>query len=183
MGTTRRRPERLTLLKDTASHTVRDMTSRGLSRLVQVALVILIGCVLPLQGCGGSSSPGAMTSSTTPKTPTVSVMPSLTSLTTAQALSVTIAVSGGSSNATPTGSVTLVSGSYASSATILSSGSATISIPAGSLGTGNDTLTASYTPDAASSPDYNSTSGSSSVTVTASPGTPTVTATYVTYPT
>ena len=113
----------------------------------------------------------------------MSVTPSVTSLTTVQALSVTIAVSGGSSNAVPTGSVTLASGSYASSATILSGGSATISIPAGSLGTGSDTLTVTYTPDAASSPDYNGASGSSLVSVTTSPGTPTVTATYVTYPT
>jgi hypothetical protein len=151
---------------------------------MQVALVILIGCMLALsQGCGGSSSSGAMTSSTRRKTPTVSVTPSVTNLTTTDAISVTIAVSGGSSNAVPTGSVTLASGSYASSATILSSGSATISIPAGSLGTGSDTLTVTYTPAAASSSDYNGASGSSLVTITTSPGTPTVTATYVTYPT
>jgi hypothetical protein len=82
-------------------------------------------------------------------------------------LTVTIAVNGGSGNPTPTGSVTLTSGSYSSAAVALSSGSASISVPAGSLATGNDTLTASYTPDVASSSRYNNATGiSSTVTVT-----------------
>jgi hypothetical protein len=50
---------------------------------------------------------------------------------------------------------------------MLSSGSVTITVPAGSLATGNDTLTAKYTPDAASSATYTNASGNASVTVTA----------------
>jgi hypothetical protein len=99
-------------------------------------------------------------------TPTVTVTPSAASITTAQALTVTVGVSGGSGNATPTGSVTLTSGSYTSTATALAGGSATIHVTAGSLGAGSDTLTASYTPDAASSSTYNSATGTGTVTVT-----------------
>jgi len=101
-------------------------------------------------------------------TPTVAVTPSSSSITTAQALPVTIAVTGGTGNQTPTGSVTLTSGGYASAASTLASGSATISIPAGSLAVGNDTVTASYTPDSNSSSTYNAATGTSpAVTVTA----------------
>jgi hypothetical protein len=100
-------------------------------------------------------------------TPVVTVTPSSSSITTVQALSATVAVSGGTGNPTPTGTVTLTSGAYTSAATTLTSGSATINIPAGALAVGIDTLTASYTPDAASSGNYNSASGSNSVTVTA----------------
>jgi hypothetical protein len=99
-------------------------------------------------------------------TPTVTVTPSPASITPAQALSVTVAVSGGSGNPTPTGAVTLSSGSYTSATATLIGGTATISVAAGSLATGTDTLTVTYTPDAASSPTYNSTSGTSPVTVT-----------------
>ncbi|HEU5351534.1 MAG TPA: hypothetical protein VFU55_08040 [Terracidiphilus sp.] len=98
-------------------------------------------------------------------TPTVTVTPASSAISTTQALSVTIAVSGGSGNPTPTGTVTLASGSYTSAATALSSGSATISIPAGSLATGSDTLTATYTPDTASSATYASATGTAPVTV------------------
>ena len=52
------------------------------------------------------------------------------------ALTVTVAVSGGNSNPTPTGSVALTGGGYTSAATTLSSGSATINVPANSLGAG-----------------------------------------------
>ena len=111
-------------------------------------------------------------------TPTVTVSPSLLSITTTQALTVTIGVNGGSGNPIPTGSVTLSSGSYTSAATTLSGGSAMISIPAGSLAAGIDTLTVSYTPDSASSSTYNNASGSNSVTVTApAKSIPTVTVT------
>ncbi len=99
-------------------------------------------------------------------TPTVAVTPASSSITTAQSLSVTITVSG--TSGTPTGSVTLSSGSYTSSAAALSTGSANITIPAGSLAAGSDTLTATYTPDSASSTSYNIASGTASVTVTTS---------------
>jgi hypothetical protein len=98
-------------------------------------------------------------------TPAVTVTPSASSITTAQALTVTAAVSGGSGTPTSTGAVTLTSGKYVSAAATLGSGSATISIPAGSLAVGSDTLTVAYTPDTASSSTYNSATGSSSVTV------------------
>jgi subtilase family serine protease len=100
-------------------------------------------------------------------TPTVTVSPSPSSITTAQTLPVTIAVNGGTGNPTPTGTVILTSGSYTSAAATLSGGSVNITVPAGSLTAGNDTLTASYTPDASSSSTYNSAFGSSPVTVTA----------------
>jgi hypothetical protein len=119
-----------------------------------------------------SGTSSTVTVSLPPKTtPTVTVTPSASSITTTQALTVTVAVSGGSGNPTPTGTVTLSSGSY-SSTVALSSGSASISVPAGSLTTGNDTLTATYTPDPASSSTYNSATGTS----------PTVTVTVITNP-
>jgi len=114
-------------------------------------------------GCGGSGG-GSTPIQPVKTTPSVTVTPASATVTTAQALSVTIAVSG---SPTPTGSVTLSSGGYTSAASTLSGGKATIAIPAGTLATGNDTLTAAYTPDAAGSSTYNSASGTAAVTVTA----------------
>jgi N-acetylneuraminic acid mutarotase len=96
--------------------------------------------------------------------PTVTLTPSASSITTAQPLSVVVAVSGG--NGTATGSVVVSSGTYASSASALTNGSATINIAAGSLAAGTDTLTATYTPDSASSPVYTSATGTATVVVT-----------------
>jgi len=95
----------------------------------------------------------------TKTTPTVAVTLGSSSITTAQPLSVTVAVSG---TPTPTGSVILSSGSYSSAATTLTSGNASITIPAGSLATGSNTLTANYTPDSNSSSTYSSATGTSS---------------------
>ncbi len=97
--------------------------------------------------------------------PAVTATPAASSIATTQSLAVTVAVSGGSGNPTPTGSVILTSGSYASAAATLSSGGAQITIPAGSLATGSDTLTAAYTPDAASSSIYNKAAGTAAVSV------------------
>ncbi len=105
--------------------------------------------------------------------PTVTVTPGSSSITTTQALTVTVAVSG---TPAPTGSVTLTSGSYTSAATTLTSGSAQINIPAGSLAAGSDTLTGTYTPDSSSSSIYATATGTSS-TVTVTKATPTVTVT------
>jgi hypothetical protein len=102
-------------------------------------------------------------------TPTVTVTPALSIVSTAQDLSVGITVAGGNGNPTPTGSVTLTGGGYTAAATTLSGGIATIDIPAGSLATGSDTLTVTYTPDAGSTSTYNSATGTAPVTV----GTPT----------
>jgi hypothetical protein len=111
-----------------------------------------------------ASGTASVTVTSPATTPTVTVTPASSSITTTQSLGVTIAVSGASG--TPTGSVVLSSGSYTSSATTLTAGSASITIAAGSLAVGSDTLTAKYTPDAASSSTYNSASGTGSVTDT-----------------
>jgi hypothetical protein len=99
-------------------------------------------------------------------TPTVTVTPSAAAITTVQALQVTVAVSGGSGNAAPTGTVILTSGAYVSAATTLANGSATITLPAGSLATGSDVLKAAYTPDSASASAYNAATGTATVAVT-----------------
>ena len=109
-----------------------------------------------------------------PATPAVTVTLSSSNILTTQPLTVTVAVSGGSGNLIPTGSVTLASGSYTSAPATLSNGDATINIPAGSLAAGAESLTVSYTPDSNSSSTYNSSTGSSSVTVSL-PVTPAIT--------
>jgi hypothetical protein len=119
----------------------------------------------------GDSSYQSSVSGTTPLTaelvtPMLTVTPSSSSIAMTQALMVKVTISGGSSNAAPTGSVTLTSGSYTSAAVILSGGSVTINIPAGSLALGTDTLMVSYTPDSFSASICNSATGSTSVTVT-----------------
>jgi hypothetical protein len=102
-------------------------------------------------------------------TPTVTVTPASSTITSGRPLTVVVSVSGGSSNPTPTGTVTLVSGTYASPPTTLTVGSATITIPAGSLlaeAAGNlsgDELTVNYVPDTASSSTYNSSTGMATV--------------------
>jgi len=102
-------------------------------------------------------------------TPTVTVTPASSTITSGRALPVVVAVSGGSGNPTPTGTVTLVSGTFASQQSTLSEGSATITIPAGSLpaapagNVNGDELTANYVPDTASSSTYNSSTGTTTV--------------------
>ncbi len=100
-----------------------------------------------------------------PGAPTVMVTRSPSSITTLQALSVAVMVSGGAGDPTPTGSVTLTSGPYTSAAVVLNAGSASFNIPAGSLPSGTDTLDVVYTPDSAGSLNYNSATGSTAVTV------------------
>ena len=132
-------------------------------RRMAVCIAVLSG--LLVTGCGGGgNSGGGSTGNQTATTPTVTVIPATSSITTAQTLKVTVTVSGKSG--TPGGSVTLSGGSYTSASTALSGGSASITIPAGSLAAGAVTLKGSYTPDAATSSAYNSASGSAPVTVT-----------------
>ena len=125
----------------------------------------------------------ASTSATTalrsvPIPPGVTVTPSPSAITTAQVLTVTLLISGGSGNPTATGTVVLSGGGYSSGPAALSGGSAVISVPAGSLAAGSDTLTAAYTPDTNSATTYNSSSGSATVRVTPLPlATPTITVT------
>jgi hypothetical protein len=133
------------------------------------ALWVAVSLAATLTACGGGGG-GSTTPPPPPAktTPTLTVTPSLSTITTAQVLSVAVAVSGGAGNPVPTGSVTLNSGAFTSSATTLASGSATVKVAAGSLAVGADILTASYTPDSSSSSTYNTASGkSSAVTVTA----------------
>ncbi len=113
-----------------------------------------------------SSSGTASATVTALIAPTVTVTPGSNSITAAQALTVTIGVSGGGGYSTPTGTVTLSSGTFTSAVTTLVAGSASINVPAGALATGSDTLSAVYAPDAASSPFYTGATGTSSVTVT-----------------
>jgi hypothetical protein len=96
----------------------------------------------------------------------VTVTPASYSITTAQALSVTIAVSG---TPTPTGTVWLEGGGYASGTATLISGSATINISPGFLAVGSYSFTATYSGDS----NYHSATGTSStVTVTEGTATP-----------
>ena len=95
---------------------------------------------------------------------TVTVTPTPGTIAVNQSLSVAVTVaSSPTGGTTPTGTVTLSSGSYTSSAEALSSsGSYTFTVPGGSLSGGTDTLTASYTGDSTYAP----ASGSGIVTVT-----------------
>jgi hypothetical protein len=104
-------------------------------------------------------------------TATVTVTPASGSIDSNQSYNVTVTVSGSSTQeSSPTGNVTLTSGSYNSGAQALgttgcTSGSCvTITIPANSLSSGSDTLTAAYSGDA----DYVSGTGTTTVTVTTS---------------
>ncbi len=98
-------------------------------------------------------------------TPSVKAMPSSTSITTIQGVTITVAVSGGTGAPVPTGTVVLSGSGYTSPAVTLTSGSVTIRIPAEVLAAGTDTLTATYTPDTASSTIYNGADGTRSVAV------------------
>jgi len=136
------------------------------------AIGLSIPASLWMAACGGNSG-GTTTPPPAKSTPTVTVTPSSQSIMTIQSLTVTVTVSG--TSGTPTGSITVTSGSFTSGTPTLSNGSAQITIALGSLAAGTDTLTASYTPDAASSSTYNGASGSGSVLVTTT--TPAVTVT------
>jgi uncharacterized repeat protein (TIGR03803 family) len=96
------------------------------------------------------------------QTPTLTVTPSPSRITSSQALSVGVTVGGVNGDPSPTGTVTLTSGSYASAATTLTGGAATINVPAGSLAVGMDTLTVAYSGDSY----YQSGTGTATVTVT-----------------
>jgi hypothetical protein len=107
----------------------------------------------------------------TVSTPTVSVTPATGSVDSSQASSVTVTVTGsGTLESSPTGTVTLSSGSYLSATQTLgtagcTSGSCvTITIPANGLSNGTDTITATYSGDA----DYASGTGTATVTMTKS---------------
>jgi Abnormal spindle-like microcephaly-assoc'd, ASPM-SPD-2-Hydin/NHL repeat len=99
---------------------------------------------------------------------TVTVTPSITSVTTAQTLPVTVTVGGVNGEPVPTGSIGLTSGSTNFGTATLAGGSATIDIPPGALIAGADSIVAAYTPNNASALIYASATGESTVNVTAS---------------
>ena len=105
-----------------------------------------------------------------PAAPAVTVTPGESIISVTQTLPVTVTLIPAAGFPTATGSVTLSGGTYTSSPVTLNAGlassSASFSIPAGSLPVGNDTLTATYTPDANSSGFYASNTGIASVVVT-----------------
>ena len=72
-------------------------------------------------------------------TPTMTLTPYLSRITTAQQLTVAVSVSGGNGNPTPAGNIALKTGSY-SAQQALASGSATFVLPPGTLPAGTDTL-------------------------------------------
>ena len=93
-------------------------------------------------------------------TPTVTVLPGETSLTSLQSLTVNVAVTGA---VTANGNVALTCGSFTSGPANLVNGAASIVVPAGVLPAGVDTLTVSYGGDL----NNNAASGMATVTVTA----------------
>lgn len=132
----------------------------------------LTGTYTPDSGSSATYNPASGTHVVTVNTitPTVTVTPQSYTISNSQALQVTVTVAGPSGDATPTGSVTLTSGTYSSGAQTLTSGSVTITIAAGTLPDGSETLTATYTPDTASASLYGTASGTSSA-VTVGAGT------------
>jgi len=98
-------------------------------------------------------------------TPGMTVTPSAASITTAQPLTVTVTVTGVTGGSTATGSVMLAGGSYSAQQN-LAGGSTTFSLAPGSLSPGSDILTATYTPDDASTSSYWTTEQTTTVTVT-----------------
>ena len=120
----------------------------------------------------GSDSTTVVVTQFVGATPTVTVTPASTTLTTEDSLGITGKVTG--SGGTPTGSVIITAGTYTSGSITLTSGSFTGTIPAGSLSIGTDTITAAYSGDTV----FATGKGTATVTVTQFiPPTPTVTVT------
>ncbi len=108
-----------------------------------------------------NNSSGTATVSVAKAAPTVKVTPAVLSIDSSQSLNVTVAVAGpGTGAPVASGTVSLTGGGYTSpTPVVLRGGSATITIAAGALTAGNDTLTASYTPDTPSASIYSPTTG------------------------
>lgn len=114
---------------------------------------------------GYTTSPAATAVYNVPSTPTVALQLSSTTISTLQNLSVSAIVSGGPDNPKPTGTVVITGGGYTSAVLTLSNGAVTTTIAPGALALGVDTLTATYTPDSNSTPDYVSATGTTPVSV------------------
>jgi hypothetical protein len=109
-------------------------------------LILLVGCPHP--------APPVQ-----PTAPPVTVVPSATTITQNQVLSITVNVSG---TPTPTGSITVSSGTaYTSIGSILANGTATVTVPSNTLAVGSYPFLADYTPDLNSSSTYTFSSGTS----------------------
>jgi hypothetical protein len=121
-----------------------------------------------------ASGTASVTVTQSPVMPTVTVTPEETTHPYAENLIVTATVKNGS--ASPTGSVTLSSGSFNSAAVTLNSGTATFYVQPGSLAMRADTLTVTYTPDSGSSSSYAASTGTAGITI-APPGANNVTVT------
>jgi subtilase family serine protease len=117
---------------------------------------------------GATSATFTLTNTSTILTPTITVTPSPTSIDSGQSLGVTVSVTG--AGATPTGTVSLKSGSYTSSTETIGTSPCTsntncsFTIPANSLTSGSDTITANYSGNST----YAAGSNTGSVSVTES---------------
>ncbi|MBS1802028.1 MAG: Ig-like domain repeat protein [Acidobacteria bacterium] len=130
------------------------------SRNLFCTMLVVLAASFFAVGCGGGGSGGGGGGGTTKTTPTVTVTPAGTSIKESDTLAVTIAVAG--SSGTPTGTVTMSSGTYSSGAiTLDGTGKANITIPAGKLAPGTATLGVTYSGDT----NFNTATGSASVTV------------------
>jgi len=97
---------------------------------------------------------------------TVTVTPSASSVAINAALAVTVTVNGSNAAVTPSGTVTLSSGSYTSAPANLSPAGATFNLPANSLVNGSNVLTVAYSGDSYYAP----ATGTATETVTAPQG-------------
>ncbi len=97
-------------------------------------------------------------------TPTITVSPN-PAVRVTEAFQLLVTINGGTGNQAPTGTVKLSSGTW-SVTEAFTDNSGYMTIPAEALPVGNDSVTATYTPDAASALIYNSATGTVSQTVT-----------------
>jgi pseudomonalisin len=103
-----------------------------------------------------------------PVAPTVSVLVTSPLITTGENESLTVTVAPVGSYPSPTGNVTITSGSYISTENPVSNGAGgavLVNIPGGSLPLGTDTLNITYTPDTTGALFYKSASGTGTITV------------------
>jgi Pro-kumamolisin, activation domain/Bacterial Ig-like domain (group 3)/MBG domain (YGX type)/FG-GAP-like repeat len=119
----------------------------------------------------GSTS-GTVTLMGNKVTPAVRLMPSPSAISVSTPLTVSVQVAYPGSTV-PSGNVVLTSGSFTSGVATLVAGGGTLTVPPGALIVGTDTLTVTYTPDSAGAALYNTSTGTSTVSV--SQGIPTIT--------
>lgn len=163
-----------TVLINGSARTTTFVSSSSLSAQVLATDIATAGqlnvqVMTPAPGGGTSNSVIVAVNAPQRVAPTVTVTPSASSVTIAQPLAVTIALTGGGSKPVPTGSIVLTASGFTSTPVVLSNGQAMVNIPGSSLPVGLDTLTASYTPDTSSSAIYSASVGTVSVIV-ATPG-------------